>query len=376
MWPASQASKILTFLLLVIVVFCVCMDTLLFLRIQVYKIDIFDDVDTTVNNNVTSESSTQQSKIKLNYEDVTIVPCTINPLCHPTVKALMVDHINHYIYGSLCSVVDIALGISKEWLIITPNMISFFHVFVAFVGAKLLTSQNLAVRRSGVVLFQLRMFLDDLDGHVARERRHIKGERSDVGSLGYWVDGICDLIGVVAMVIGLVIYLKNNPPRRGYKGTPVSTLPYHQLKEINSSEDIEKEHTTEIGISYKTKVTFQRIVQVMGLFSGQMILSSLAWNRYIDIYQDLLENCADSDVDRCETMFKSGIFFFNTGLWRIVNPHSYLHLLSLAIFCDKTWPFLKAVHHSGYVCLIIVVGLSEYLYEYSKSFVLNGADGR
>lgn len=373
MWPSSQASKILTFLLLVIVIFCVCMDTLLFLRIQVYKLDIFEDVDAT-GGNVTSETSTHQSKIKQNYEDVTLVPCTINPLCHPTVKALMVDHINHYIYGSLCSVVDIALGISKEWLIITPNMISFFHVFIALVGAKLVTYQNLAARRSGVVLFQLRMFLDDLDGHVARERKHIKGERSDVGSLGYWVDGACDLIGVIAMLIGLVFYLKNNPPRRGYKGTPVSTLPYHQLKEINSSEDIEKEHTTGIGISYKTKVTFQRIVQVIGLFSGQLILSSLAWNRYIDIFQELLENCTDYDVNRRETMFKSGIFFFGTGLWRVLNPHSYLHLLSLAIFCDKTWPFLKAVRYSGYVVLVIVAALSEYLVEYSRGFVLGVDD--
>lgn len=366
MWPASQASKVLTFLLLVIVIYCACMDTFLFLRIQNYKLDIFDYIDVS---NVT-EISTNSNK--LSYEDVTWVPCSINPLCHPTVKALMVDHVNHYIYGPLCSLVDEGLGISDQWLIITPNMISFFHVFIAFVGAKLLTDQNLAVRRFGVVLFQLRMFLDDLDGHVARKRKNIKGERSEVGTLGYFVDGICDLIGVVAMVLGLMWYLKNNPPRRGYKDTPVSTLPYHQLKEINSSEDIEKDHTPEVGISYKTKVTYQRIIQVIGLFSGQMVLSSLAWNRYIDIYQEVLENNIDYDIGRREMMFKSGLFFFATGIWRIANPHSYLHLLSLAIFCDKTWPFLKALHYAGYMFLVIVVGMTEYLVEYSKSFVVNG----
>lgn len=372
MWPSSQASKILTCLLLIIVVYCISMDTFLFLRIQKFKIDIFDDVEPSNS----TESSTHRTKIQQNYEETTWIPCTINPLCHPTVKALMVDHINHYIYGPLCSIIDIGLGISEKWIYITPNMISFFHVFISFIGAKLLTCQNLAIRRLGVVLFQVRMFLDDLDGHVARERKHIKGERSEVGTLGYWVDGLCDLIGVIAMVIGICLYLKNNPPRRGYKGTPVSTLPYHQLKEINSTEDIEKEHTAEVGISYKTKVPFQRIVQVIGLFSGQMVLSSLAWNRYIDIYQELLENCTEYDIDRRETMFKSGVFFFATGLWRIINPHSYLHLLSLAVFCDKTWPFLKAVHYSGYILLVIVVAVSEYLVDYSRSFVLNGIDGR
>lgn len=343
------------------------MDTFLFLRIQNYKIDIFEQEE----GNSTQESSTYKTVNRQKYEEVVWIPCNINPLCHPTVKALMVDHINHYIYGPLCAVLDIALGVSERMLFVTPNMISFFHVLIACLGAKLLTFQSLAARRLAVVLFQIRMFLDDLDGHVARERRHIKGERSEVGSIGYWVDGVCDLLGVTSMVIGILLYLKNNPPRRGYKGTPASTLPYHQLKEINSSEDIEKEHT-DVGISYKTKVTLQRIVQVLGLFSGQMVLSSLAWNRYIDIYQEMLENCTEYDILRRETAFKSGTFFFASGLWRIVNPHSYLHLLSLAVFCDKTWGFLKTVHYAGYLCLVVAVGVSEYLVENIRSFVVNG----
>lgn len=372
MWPSSQASKILTFLLVIIVVYCIYMDTFLFLRIQNYKLDLFEAVE----NSTLQESSTRTSvKVQLNYEDVTWIPCNINPLCHPTVKGLMVDHINHYIYGPLCAIMDIGLGISEKMLFLTPNMVSFFHVFVACIGAKLLTCQNLAARRIGIVLFQIRMFLDDLDGHIARERKHIKGERSEVGTLGYWVDGICDLIGVVAMMTGITLYLRNNPPRRGYKGTSVSALPYHQLKEINSTEDIEKDHNADVGISYKTKVTFQRIVQVIGLFSGQMVLSSLAWNRYIDVYQDLFENCPEYDVFRRESTFRSGVFFSATALWRVVNPHSYLHLLSLAVFCDKTWGFLKAVHYSGYLCLVVAVGTSEYLVDNIRTFILNGADG-
>ncbi|XP_038217050.1 ceramide phosphoethanolamine synthase [Zerene cesonia] len=369
MWPSSQASKILTLLLFIVVIYCLYMDTLLYLRIQRYKLDIFEH-----NENVTQESTTHKTLVALrDYEDETWIPCTINPLCHPTVKALMVDHVNHYIYGPLCSILDLALGISEKMLFLTPNMISFSHVVIALIGAKLLTCQNLAARRIGIVLFQIRMFLDDLDGHVARERKHIKGERSEVGTLGYWVDGICDLVGVIFMMVGILLYLKNNPPRRGYKGTPVSTLPYHQLKEINSSEDIEKDHTTE-GISYKTKVSFQRIVQVIGLFSGQMVLSSLAWNRYIDLYQTMLENSTDYDVFRREAAFKSSKFFIATGVWRVVNPHSYLHLLSLAVFCDKTWGFLKAVHYSGYIGLVVTAAASEYLVENIRAFVVNGME--
>ncbi|KAJ2943221.1 hypothetical protein O0L34_g18932 [Tuta absoluta] len=364
MWPASQASKVLTFLLIIIVIYCIYMETFLFLRIKNYKIDTF-----VIEYNVTHETSTQAVSLR-SYEEVTWVSCNINPLCHPTVKGLMIDHVNHYIYGPLCAIVDIELGISEKWLIITPNMISFFHVFIAMVGAKMLTCKNLAWRRIGILLFQLRMFLDDLDGHIARERKHIKGERSEVGTVGYYVDGICDLIGVVFMMIGIVWYLKNNPPRMGYKGTPVSTLPYHQLKEINSTEDIEKDQTSEVGISYKTKVSFQKITQVIGLFGGQMILSSLAWNRFIDLYQELLENRADYDVLRREAIFKSSAFFFATGMWRIVNPHSYLHILSLAVFCDKTWLLLKLTHYTGYVILVLAVASTEFLVEGIRDFIV------
>ncbi|CAH2987297.1 unnamed protein product [Chilo suppressalis] len=370
MWPSSQASKLLTLLLLIIVIYCVNMDTFLFLRIQNYKLDIFELRE----NSTMQETSTRKVDTLADYEEVTWVSCRINPLCHPTVKGLMVDHINHYIYGPLSAIVDISIQLSDKLLIITPNMISLFHVFVAIIGANLLTCPNLAVRRVAVVLFQIRMFLDDLDGHVARERKHIKGERSEVGSLGYWVDGICDLIGVVSMMVGIGLYLKNNPPRKGYKGTPVSTLPYHQLKEINSTEDIEKDSSVEIGISYKTKVTFQRVVQVIGLFSGQMVLSSLAWNRYIDVYQELLENCTEYDVFKRVSSFKSGSFFSATLMWRIVNPHSYLHLLSFAIFCDKTWGFLKSIHYFGYLVLVFAVGMSEYYIECIKTYILGSSE--
>ena len=69
---------------------------------------------------------------------------------------------------------------------------------------------SLGYRRVGVVLFQFRTFLDDLDGHVARVKRHIRGERSEIGTTGYYVDGICDGLGCIALMVGVFVFLKNN----------------------------------------------------------------------------------------------------------------------------------------------------------------------
>lgn len=145
----------------------------------------------------------------INYSDVTWVNCHINPLCDVTVKALMLDHTNHYIFAPLATLFDDLVGFSKSE-IITPNMISFFHVFVAILSGRLVALDSLIYRRFGVVLFQIRTFLDDVDGHVARTKRHIRGERSEIGTVGYYVDGICDGLGCIALMIGVFVFLKNN----------------------------------------------------------------------------------------------------------------------------------------------------------------------
>jgi phosphatidylglycerophosphate synthase len=126
-----------------------------------------------------------------------------------TVKALMLDHTNHYLFAPLAALFDDLVGFSRHD-VITPNMISFFHVFVAVISGRMVASDSLSCRRFGVVLFQVRTFLDDLDGHVARAKRHIRGERSEIGTTGYYVDGICDALGCVALMVGVFVFLRNN----------------------------------------------------------------------------------------------------------------------------------------------------------------------
>lgn len=64
-------------------------------------------------------------------------------------------------------------------------------------------------------MFQIRTFFDDLDGHVARAKRNIRGERSEIGTMGYYVDGICDGLGCIALMIGIFYFLRNNVRSRG-----------------------------------------------------------------------------------------------------------------------------------------------------------------
>lgn len=301
------------------------MDCSLYLRVQNYP------VDRGVEQNFTT-----------GYEEISWLGCDISPLCDVTVKALLLDHTNHYLFAPLVTIVDNLFKISKiEW--ITPNSISFFHVFVAVVSAKFMSSDSLSYRRFGVLLFEIRTFLDDMDGHVARARKNIKGERSEIGTSGYYIDGLCDALGCVSLMIGIFIFLKNNPPRRGYMLLPTM----NENKESN--------------VVYKGKVTTKKVVRKICSFSVQLLLSSTAWNRYIALYQDMLErnDVSQSEFIKQNVVFKSVFFFSVAWIWRVINVHNMIHALLLAIFCDKLWEFLRTVQYIGFGILLTGICITE-----------------
>lgn len=204
--PSSSISKFLLTLLILLIIFYAWLDVHLYLRIQNYPIDRNFHKNGTLAMQIPSTTSLTPV---VNYSDVTWVNCQINPLCDVTVKALMLDQTNHYIFAPMATLFDDLVGFSRSDFI-TPNMISFFHVFVAMLSGRLVAMDSLGYRRLGVVLFQFRTFLDDLDGHVARAKRHIRGERSEIGTQGYYVDGICDGLGVIALMIGVFLFLRSN----------------------------------------------------------------------------------------------------------------------------------------------------------------------
>lgn len=278
----------------------------------------------------------------LNYKDVTWITCIINPLCEITVKAVLLDHTNLYLFAPLVTIVDNILNISSiSW--ITPNSISFFHILVAIVSAKCICSKSLAYRRVGVVFFEFRTWLDDLDGHVARVRKNIKGERSEIGTSGYYIDGICDAIGCTALLIGIFIFLKNYPPRKGYIQLPTNS------------------DTKDTGLGYQVKVTTKKVAKTVFCFTLQLIISSTAWNRYIAIYQDLLERTDVTPFQAIQQrdIFKSSFFFMISLLWRVINVHNLIHMLLLAIFCDKLWEYLKAIKYIGFGVLLSIISITE-----------------
>lgn len=356
--PSSQISKLLLTLLFLLIIFFIWMDVNLYIRIQDYPIreneirllngsTVLKPTLPVTSPYATSSIPYRQPQVAARYEDVAWVSCEINPLCDVTVKAMMLDHTNHYLFAPMATIADNLAGFSKGDLI-TPNMISFFHVFVAIAAGRMVASDSLGYRRIGVVLFQFRTFLDDLDGHVARAKKHIRGERSDIGSAGYYIDGICDGLGCIALMIGVFVFLKNNPPRRGYT-------------QLQSIIPVSESKNSESGVIYKVKVTTKKVARKVLCYSGILLLSSTGWNRYIAIYQDMLEreDVTPTQFLHQESVFRSTGFFCICWLWRILNVHALLHFLLLSIFCDKLWEYLRMIQYAGFVTLLVIISVAE-----------------
>ncbi|XP_043260921.1 ceramide phosphoethanolamine synthase [Colletes gigas] len=290
---------------------------------------------------------------------VSIIPCDFNPLCTVTVKGLMLDHPNYFLLSPLVAIMDNLLHISDSWTWITPNAISCFHVLIAVMAGKCISSDSLSHRRLGVILFQARTWLDDLDGHVARKRANIDGERSDVGSTGYIVDGVCDALSCVVLIICLYQYLVHNSNRRGG---------YDKLSQLPVSSVLESGNVTS-----KTSNTALRNILLM---SVHLFLTSAAWNRYISLYQDLLETeyrtpsiSREHLYARQTTIFRGLSFWIIVLCWKFINFHAVIDYLLLAIFLDRTREYIRLIRWPSYVVILLLVYITEFHFLQAYAYV-------
>lgn len=327
-------TRIMVLFFVLYIGFCIVMELRLYYRMEYYAI----------------------RPIKNDLEYKSSIPCDLNPFCVVTVKGLMLDYLNFYILGPLAALIDKIIKLS-QWKWLSPNYISILHVFVAIGAGKLISSNSLQQRRLGVLVFQTRSWLDDLDGFVARERKHITGEHSDVGTSGYYMDALCDSLGTIALLLGILYYLKTNVPSRGE---------YVRLQpHVISIEDAPEGSC----VTQKKKVRQRCVLPTVLLISGTLVTSSIAWNRYIALYQNLLEsdnaNLAiglDEIYKRQTDIFRSNSFRIIATFWRIINPHALTDYILVAIFIDYLWEYLHYVRWIIYVIIFVLAYFSDFHY--------------
>lgn len=202
-----------------------------------------------------------------------------------------------------------------------------------------------------------------MDGHVARQRANISGERSDVGSSGYFVDAFCDALGCIGLIVGLYYFLARSPPRRGgYDKLQILPL---------TSFVLDTTYVSSLNAS-----TRNAALRNVLLLIGHLIVASAAWNRYIWLYQDLLDLDIESISMNAEflharqtNVLRSKSFWSIALGWKMLNFHAAMDYLLLAIFFDRVWDYIRLSRWSSYVLIFLLIYLTEFHYQYAYDYV-------
>jgi hypothetical protein len=295
----SEVTRIFTVLVLVLIMYFAWMDVALYYKLQSQPENLLltqnyqEAKDKLVVNNATTTPPDAVSKKSVHGDHI------FDPFNPISIKLLMLDHCNHYIYYPLGSWIDSdILNISDGLTFITPDMISLSHVAVAGVAYKFLSSESLTHRRLGVLLFEVRSFLDSLDGLVARARSNQRAMVADHTQWGYWMDGLCDLLGTTFLMFGVLNLCQRAVPRSvvNFKVRPsvYNWVPTIMRKSPATSESDQEPFLPTTTVTIPSMhgggaIILRHSTVIVACLSLMLFLASDLWNRYMEQYHVLLE---------------------------------------------------------------------------------------
>lgn len=279
-----------------------------------------------------------------------------SPFSPLSVKLLMSDPTTHYIITPLSEYIDETTKFSKIFYFITPNMITFTHLVIAIVSSKFIVSESLQSRRIGVLLYEVRSFLDAFDGTVYRSRASKDTYQSDHNNFGFWFDSVCDTIaGIVLMFAIFFCFLWKCEP-----GTDYSSLQM-TADDINESQlDLKTERPVKRKQEYSCQLKFFRCL----CFGVQIGLSSAMWDQLTLHFEKVfMVKFEDAEVARLQSVaLHSAVTWGIFWLWRYLCGQGLQQFLLLSIFIDKCWEFLRLMQYLGFVVLAVLISFSFYHY--------------
>lgn len=196
-----------------------------------------------------------------------------SPFQRISVKQIMIDHMTSFIHEPCAEYFEIIFHFSYYFSWVTPNMVSIFHFFLALVACKLISGDQLFWRQIGVILFEMRTWLDSLDGVIYRARSKDALYTSGWGTLGYKIDAAADILAGLGLYIAICYHLYRNPPDW--------LAPSHQ-------PSIENGTKSSNGIS-SSKIPPRTLGIFLFFFGLRFLLTANRWDHFVHRYHDLLE---------------------------------------------------------------------------------------
>jgi len=318
-----------------------------------------------------------------------------------SVKLIMVDHMTHYVHDIVARFIEDTLHLSTNLPFVTPNVVSFTGLALAFIGCSLIAfSNDPAHMRLGAVLFELRNLADSLDGVVyrsqTRQKRLIlahneavaaastadsledlapnilastpKSEvyQSNYGSTGYNVDMICDGLGGLLFILAIAFkYLRHLPYVKGHErviSDEIELLKPSSSSSSSSSSIIPMHQITHRAVT--RHFTSRQVKLIIAAFALRLLFTGLIWDHFVHKYHDLLMVLSSNPRQRTLQIqaFKSIGMWLVMWFWRLGNACAILEHLAISTFFNKLWDYLVFSNYIGWAYLIIITLITQIHY--------------
>lgn len=199
----------------------------------------------------------------------------------------------HYIRTPIAEFVENSLHFSHYFPFISANVISFVHCCLSLISFKFFSSDSLIWRQVGVLLFQLRNFLDSLDGVICRAQSNTrKAYKSYHDTTGYFIDALSDVLGCLFLIGSIGIHLIN-------KHKPVSNFFLNNRNENSLLSQTEKslpffnqrlDKESQPGKLTTVYISKRDILVSITLLAIRLALSAFFWDRSILLFEDLFDS--------------------------------------------------------------------------------------
>ncbi|GBM24972.1 Ceramide phosphoethanolamine synthase [Araneus ventricosus] len=295
------------------------------------------------------------------------VPHLISPFTGLSVKMMMMDPVNNYIFTPAALIFNEVTKFSTIFYFITPNMVSFIGILFAVGGAKCMCLDSRIYHCLAIFLFQIRTFCDALDGIVARCRIGMIQHVSLRNTSGYVVDGVADALGFAAFLIGCFQFLRTVVPKHKYY-LPLSTNETcKECKDGNSNGGSPQNNLI------SNASTQRRVFYVVLCFGLQMAIGAFFWDHYINAYHNLLETNAPTEAQTAaqNDVLRSSITWILMWFWRLSNAHTFIQFLLFAIYINKLWEFLTWIQFVGFAQIFTLAFFTEMHLSTVRSYIMS-----
>ncbi|KAJ8298142.1 hypothetical protein KUTeg_024673 [Tegillarca granosa] len=238
---------------------------------------------------------------------------------HPmSIKFLMNDHVSHYVNGPTNYWFNEITHFSEVFSFITPNVITVVHLCVGFTAAKFISSDCLQTRRIGVLLYEVRSWLDGFDGTVFRAQSGDRVYQSKRKTFGHVFDTFCDSISGTLLCIAIWLYLCKCPPMKKQ-----DLLPF--------TDTVDNKYSTG-SESLNAKVSNNRTFWRVFFYGVGIAAVSMAWDLSVYHYSSVLQvKMDDPHRTKLQTKaFHSNSTLFVIWMWRIFGGQAFLQMTLVA----------------------------------------------